>query len=93
MSRKARCQDLDLTCRSPYRPAAFKSAAFKGLTEDRTRSPAHWFRNFLHHGRQPQKRFDPLIWRTVSFAYAIRFDGRALFEIAALLKWIFTRMS
>jgi hypothetical protein len=28
----------------------------KGLTEDRTRSLAHRIRNFLRHGRQPQKK-------------------------------------
>ncbi|MEG8223913.1 hypothetical protein OSJ57_25455, partial [Sphingomonas sp. HH69] len=32
-----------------------ENAAIKGLTEDRARSPVHRFRNFLPHGRQPQK--------------------------------------
>lgn len=32
-----------------------ENAAIKGLTEDRTRSPVHRIRNFLPHGRQPQK--------------------------------------
>ena len=41
---------------SPYRPAASESAALKGLTEDRARSPPHMIRNFLHHWRQPQKK-------------------------------------
>ena len=40
MSLVARCQDLDLIRRSPYRPAASDSAAFIGLTEDRNRSLA-----------------------------------------------------
>src|SRR6056297_20592 len=34
----------------------FWNAAQRGLTEDRTRSHANRVRNFLHHGRQPQKR-------------------------------------
>src|SRR6056297_430469 len=33
----------------------FWNAAQRGLTEDRTRSHANRVRNFLHHGRQPQK--------------------------------------
>lgn len=32
-----------------------ENAAIKGLTEDRARSPALRFRNFLLHGRQPQR--------------------------------------
>ena len=55
MSITARESDLDLIRRSPYRPAASENAASKGLTEDRTRSLAHRIRNFLLHGRQPQK--------------------------------------
>ena len=35
---KARARDLDPIRASPYRPAAFASAAREGLTEDRTRS-------------------------------------------------------
>ena len=41
VSIEARESDLDLVRRSPYRPAASENAAFKGLTEDRTRSLAH----------------------------------------------------
>lgn len=52
---QTRNKDLDPIRRSPYRPAAFENAAFKGLTEDRNRSLAHKVRYFLHHRRQPQK--------------------------------------
>ncbi len=47
------------------RPAAFRGfhaltvdhplVSDRALTEDHARSPAHRFRNFLPHGRQPQK--------------------------------------
>lgn len=55
MSRRARDSDLDPTRRSPYRPAASVNAVSTGLTEDRTRSHDLRFKDFLHHGRQPQK--------------------------------------
>lgn len=36
-------------------PRLLENAVTKGLTEDRTRSSVHWFRNFLPHARQRQK--------------------------------------
>lgn len=56
MSPGARESDLDLVRRSPYRPAGSGMPHYIGLTEDRTRSLAHRTRNFLHRGRQPQKK-------------------------------------
>ncbi|WP_424099314.1 transposase, partial [Planktomarina sp.] len=48
---------MDPIRRSPYRPAAFEKPTSQGLTEDRTRSRARKVENFLHYGRQPQKRY------------------------------------
>jgi hypothetical protein len=56
---KVRRTDLDPIRRSPYRPAASESAAFKGLTEERIRSHVQWVKNFLHNGRPPQKKTAP----------------------------------
>lgn len=56
MSFTARKVDVDLIRRSPYRPAVLRNAAIKGLTEDRTRSHVQMDKNFLHYGRQPQKK-------------------------------------
>jgi transposase len=56
LSIEARLKDLDLTCRSPYRPAASENAVHEGLTEERTRSRAHLIKTLLHTGRQPQKK-------------------------------------
>lgn len=46
---------MDRLRRSPYRPAAPDRPHLRGLTQDRTRSPAQTRRSPLHPGRQPHK--------------------------------------
>ena len=46
-SAKALAEDMDRVRRSPYRPAASRTAASKGLREERTRSPDHQVRKLL----------------------------------------------